>query len=192
MGRVNRLVWDSSCNLCSRSGQMECKWDRSQAQCEGNDGYCKDCYAQLVPNKCTDKTPACSPNIYVAWLGTDKQGAEPPTQHPAQLLLQPSTHTAVRVPLTARFACASTVMAGTASRSSRRARCSPASPTSPWRASLTRQTMRCKPSERRIPAGDHTQAPGARGMSAQRGVPVVVGGATAGWRSVGTPPVVCG
>ena len=82
-GRVNRIVWDSNCNLCTRAGEIECMWDRSPVACAGNEGYCKDCYAQLQRGKCTDKSAVCAPKVYLAWLGTDKHGAQsPPTQHP--------------------------------------------------------------------------------------------------------------
>ncbi len=71
MGVVNRVVWDSSCNLCpDSSADVTCLPDRSGISCV--DGECKDCYAQLRPNKCTPSSKVCTPHVYVAWVGTDR------------------------------------------------------------------------------------------------------------------------
>jgi len=72
MGRINRIVWDSSCNLCPSSSQLECKRDETNITCVG--GACSDCYAQLPAGGCTAAASVCAPSVYVAWLGTDKHG----------------------------------------------------------------------------------------------------------------------
>lgn len=75
-GVVNRMVWDSSCNLCAHGGsdEVSCEWDRSNTTCPGESGQCSDCYAHLLPGACGADATVCTPKIYVAWLGTDKHG----------------------------------------------------------------------------------------------------------------------
>jgi len=73
-GRVNRLVWDSSCNLCpSRKQDVVCMWDRTDIACV--DGRCSDCYAKLPPGGCTRDSEVCAPSVYIAWVGTDAKGS---------------------------------------------------------------------------------------------------------------------
>ena len=73
-GVVNRIVWDSSCNLCkARSTVVTCLHDRTDIVCPGG-GQCKDCYARIPQNGCTSESEVCAPHVYVAWLGTDRMG----------------------------------------------------------------------------------------------------------------------
>ena len=72
-GRVNRIVWDSSCNLCpSRAEDVTCRWDRTDIACV--DGPCRDCFATIPPGGCTSESEVCAPAVYIAWLGTDSNG----------------------------------------------------------------------------------------------------------------------
>mmetsp|Transcript_57212 Transcript_57212/g.113620 ORF Transcript_57212/g.113620 Transcript_57212/m.113620 type:complete len:194 (-) Transcript_57212:256-837(-) len=75
-GVVNRIVWDSSCNLCRTSDlDVSCRADQSNITCgAGDDPWCRDCYAQLIPGTCSATSDVCSPQVYVAWIGTDKYG----------------------------------------------------------------------------------------------------------------------
>ncbi len=67
--QVNRIVWDSSCNLCSSSADPlgpRCNPDRTDILCEptgdpGCPNCCRDCYAPLKPDSCTGSTEICSP-----------------------------------------------------------------------------------------------------------------------------------
>ena len=73
-GVVNRIVWDSSCNLCKASSTaVTCMHDRTDIVCPGG-GQCTDCYARIPPNSCTSESEVCAPHVYVAWLGTDRMG----------------------------------------------------------------------------------------------------------------------
>ena len=73
MGVVNRIVWDSGCNLCREpTAEVTCLPDHSNISCVG--GECTDCYAQLAERSCTAADEVCAPRVYVAWLGTDKHG----------------------------------------------------------------------------------------------------------------------
>ena len=73
-GVVNRIVWDSSCNLCkARSTVVTCLHDRTDIVCPGGE-QCKDCYARIPQNGCTSESEVCAPHVYVAWLGTDRMG----------------------------------------------------------------------------------------------------------------------
>ena len=74
MGRVNRIQWDSSCNLCpqSQAPHLQCKADGTGMSCVG--GACHDCYAQLNGACVAGGSSICAPKVYVAWLGTDKYG----------------------------------------------------------------------------------------------------------------------
>lgn len=73
LGVVNRIQWDSSCNLCpvSEAPHLQCKADGTGMACV--DGTCYDCYAQLKGG-CSASDTVCSPKIYIAWLGTDRYG----------------------------------------------------------------------------------------------------------------------
>lgn len=80
MGRVQRIVWDSGCNLCpARKDTVQCLPDGTNVSCtsEGLTGggpvACSDCYAQLNSG-CNVHTEVCAPKVYVAWLGTDRHG----------------------------------------------------------------------------------------------------------------------
>jgi len=76
-GVVNRIVWDSSCNLCGSTSDADvtCRWDQSNITCSGGEANsCSDCYVQLTPGTCHASSDVCSPHIYVAWVGTDKHG----------------------------------------------------------------------------------------------------------------------
>jgi len=73
-GRVNRIVWDSSCNLCpSYKEDFSCRWDRTDIACVS--GLCKDCYASIPPGGCSFDSEVCAPSVYIAWLGTDANGS---------------------------------------------------------------------------------------------------------------------
>jgi len=77
MGVVNRVVWDSSCNLCpdwqsAEADALRCMGDGTNIACV--DGPCNDCYATLPVGRCTQRSEVCAPKIYLAWLGTDKHG----------------------------------------------------------------------------------------------------------------------
>jgi len=73
MGVVNRIVWDSGCNLCrEETTEVTCLPDQSNISCVG--GECTDCYAQLQGRTCTAADEVCAPRVYVAWLGTDRHG----------------------------------------------------------------------------------------------------------------------
>ena len=84
MGRVNRIQWDSGCNLCggasaeaaARRSQVSdadlaCITDGTNVSCV--DGACSDCFAQLS-YLCSSADEVCAPSVYVAWLGTDMHG----------------------------------------------------------------------------------------------------------------------
>ena len=74
MGVVNRVQWDSSCNLCGGGGsELTCRPDGTNISCLGG-APCADCYAKLASNGCTHGSAVCAPKIYLAWLGTDKHG----------------------------------------------------------------------------------------------------------------------
>lgn len=73
-GRLNRIVWDSSCSLCpDRSQELTCAWDQTDIACVG--GLCYDCYAKLTPGACSASSEVCSPSVYIAWVGTDTDGS---------------------------------------------------------------------------------------------------------------------
>ena len=73
-GKVNRIVWDSSCNLCpSRLTDVVCNWDQTEIECV--DGRCSDCYAKLTAGSCSTDSEICAPSVYLAWVGTDSNGS---------------------------------------------------------------------------------------------------------------------
>lgn len=74
MGVVNRIQWDSSCNLCPshRDAELSCLPDETNALCVGG-APCRDCYAQLSSD-CSGADAVCAPKVYLAWLGTDADG----------------------------------------------------------------------------------------------------------------------
>lgn len=83
MGVVNRIQWDSSCNLCpnrddadsadgAAASQLSCVPDNTNVSCVGG-AACRDCYAQLSSD-CSGASAVCAPKVYLAWLGTDRSG----------------------------------------------------------------------------------------------------------------------
>lgn len=74
-GDVNRVVWDVGCNLCPpNKGELQCLPDNTSAVCSSDgDGECVDCYLS-IGNQCGLGQHLCAPIVYLAWVGTDRNG----------------------------------------------------------------------------------------------------------------------
>merc|ERR1711964_607755 len=79
MGVINRIMWDSNCNLCAgKSDTMSCQPDNSSVTCSsswwgGHAVNCTDCYRDISAT-CSSGGDGCAPTVYFAWVGTDKHG----------------------------------------------------------------------------------------------------------------------